>query len=134
MKPTARFINVGRGGLVVPEDLESALVEGEIAGAALDVFAAEPLATDSPLWKLPGVIVSPHMSGDVVGWRERLRQLFIDNFERFTTGRPLRNVVDKRLGYVPSDPAGSGGSDRPDTPDHPGAPPPGSDTDRRREP
>jgi phosphoglycerate dehydrogenase-like enzyme len=105
MRPTARFINVGRGGLVVQDDLTAALIGHGIAGAALDVFATEPLPADSPLWKLPGVIVSPHMAGDVAGWREELRLLFIDNFRRFAAGRPLLNVVDKRLGYVPVDPA-----------------------------
>lgn len=101
MRPTARFLNVGRGGLVVEDDLIAALRDGEIAGAALDVFATEPLPASSPLWTMPGVIVSPHMSGDVSGWREELRMLFIDNFRRFVAGRPLRNVVDKQLGYVP---------------------------------
>jgi phosphoglycerate dehydrogenase-like enzyme len=102
MKPTARFINVGRGELVVTSDLVTALREGRIAGAALDVFETEPLPSDSPLWTLKNVLVSPHMSGDFVGWRNTLVEVFADNFERWHTGRPLRNVVDKQLGYVPS--------------------------------
>ena len=102
MRPTARVINVGRGGLVVEPDLVAALRTGRIAGAALDVFAREPLPAESPLWELPGVIVSPHMSGDVVGWRETLVELFTDNLARYQAGKPLRNVVDKRLGYVSS--------------------------------
>lgn len=100
MKPTARLINVGRGPLVVEEDLVEALSAGRIAGAALDVFVDEPLAGSSALWALPNVIVSPHMSGDVVGWRSELVALFTDNLTRFLDGRPLLNVVDKAAGYV----------------------------------
>ncbi|WP_433336960.1 D-2-hydroxyacid dehydrogenase [Spirillospora sp. CA-294931] len=100
MRPGARLINVGRGPLVVQDDLTAALKAGEIAGAALDVFVDEPLPPSSPLWDLPNVIVSPHMSGDVIGWRDELMALFTDNLDRFVSGRPLRNVVDKRLGYV----------------------------------
>ncbi|MBE1537421.1 D-2-hydroxyacid dehydrogenase [Actinomadura algeriensis] len=102
MRPSARLINVGRGPLVVQDDLVAALRDGRIAGAALDVFEEEPLPEKSPLWELPNVIVSPHMSGDTVGWRDELVELFVDNFDRFATGRPLRNIVDKRLGYVGS--------------------------------
>ncbi|MFI0444319.1 D-2-hydroxyacid dehydrogenase [Actinomadura sp. 6N118] len=102
MRPTARLINVARGQLVVENDLIDALREGRIAGAALDVFETEPLDEASPLWGLPNVIVSPHMSGDTIGWRHDLVRLFADNLDRRGTGRPLRNVVDKRLGYVPS--------------------------------
>jgi phosphoglycerate dehydrogenase-like enzyme len=80
--------------------VDAALRGGQLAGAALDVFETEPLPVGSPLWALPGVIVSPHMSGDVVGWRDALVELFTDNLDRFRTGRPLRNVVDKTQGYV----------------------------------
>jgi phosphoglycerate dehydrogenase-like enzyme len=102
LRPTARVINVGRGALVVEPDLIDALREGRIGGAALDVFAREPLPADSPLWTLPGVIVSPHMSGDLVGWRQALVEVFRDNLARYRAGEPLRNVVDKSLGYVTS--------------------------------
>jgi phosphoglycerate dehydrogenase-like enzyme len=102
LRPTARVINVGRGALVVEPDLVDALREGRIAGAALDVFAREPLPADSALWTLPGVIVSPHMSGDLVGWRQALVEVFRDNLARYRAGEPLRNVVDKSLGYVTS--------------------------------
>lgn len=105
LKPTARLINVGRGELVVEADLVAALRSGRLAGAALDVFAAEPLPASSPLWEMDDVVVSPHMSGDVAGWRDRLVDLFLDNLRRFADGAPLRNVVDVRLGYVPSDEA-----------------------------
>ena len=103
MRPSARLINVGRGPLVAEDDLVEALRAGRIAGAALDVFVDEPLAPSSPLWTMPNVIVSPHMSGDVVGWRDELVRLFTDNLDRFAHGRELRNVVDKRLGYVRPD-------------------------------
>jgi phosphoglycerate dehydrogenase-like enzyme len=102
MKPSARFINVGRGELVVTGELIEALRTGKIAGAALDVFETEPLPPDSPLWTLPNVLVSPHMSGDFTGWRSTLVEVFAENFDRWVAGKPLRNVVDKQLGYVPS--------------------------------
>lgn len=100
MRPATRLINVARGQLVVEDALAGALREGRIAGAALDVFATEPLAESSPLWDLPNVIISPHMSGDARGWHDRLVELFADNLARYRDGRELRNVVDKRRGYV----------------------------------
>jgi phosphoglycerate dehydrogenase-like enzyme len=102
MKPQARFINVGRGQHVVEADLLDALREQRIAGAALDVFHTEPLPSDSPLWDAPGLLISPHMSGDTVGWRDDLAEQFLDNFDRWHAGEPLHNVVDKGLGYVPA--------------------------------
>ncbi|MFG2089833.1 D-2-hydroxyacid dehydrogenase [Spirillospora sp. NPDC048824] len=102
MRPSARLINVGRGQLVAEADLVAALRAGRIAGAALDVFEDEPLPASSPLWDMPNVVVSPHMSGDVIGWRDELVRLFAGNFDRYATGRGLHNVVDKRLGYVGS--------------------------------
>jgi phosphoglycerate dehydrogenase-like enzyme len=110
MKPSARLINVGRGPHVVTEDLVRALQAGVIAGAALDVFEDEPLPTSSPLWSMPNVIVSPHMSGDFVGWLPALAELFVDNFHRWRANQPLRNVVDKKLGYVPTVATGGGPS------------------------
>lgn len=101
MRSSARFVNIGRGQLAVEADLVAALLGGEIAGAALDVFSVEPLPADHPLWTLDGVLVSPHMSGDSVGWHAALARLFVENFERWRSGAELRNVVDKRLGYVP---------------------------------
>lgn len=100
MRPTARLINVGRGGQVVTDDLVRALRGGRLAGAALDVFDTEPLPASSPLWDMPNVLVSPHMAGDVAGWRDALVDLFTSNFLRWREGGPLRNVVDTRLGYV----------------------------------
>lgn len=102
MKPTARLINVGRGPIVVTGDLLDALRDGVIAGAALDVFEQEPLPPDSPVWDTPGLLVSPHMSGDYVGWLDTLVDVFTDTFERWIAGAPLPNRVDKELGYVPA--------------------------------
>ena len=101
MKPTARLINIARGPIVVQSDLVVALSQGTIAGAALDVFEQEPLKAINPLWGLRGSIVSPHMSGDVVGWREDLMELFLNELDRYLNGRELSNVVDKSRGYVP---------------------------------
>ncbi|MCM2575883.1 D-2-hydroxyacid dehydrogenase [Streptomyces meridianus] len=101
MKPDAYFINVGRGQLVVQKDLTDALIDRAIAGAALDVFEEEPLPEESPVWDVPNLLVSPHMSGDTIGWRDALAEQFMDNFERWAAGEPLLNLVDKRLGYVP---------------------------------
>lgn len=101
MKPGARFINVGRGPMVVEDDLVAALRAGRPAGAALDVFEREPLPGDSPLWDVPGLLISPHMSADTHGWLRDLAEVFLTNFERWAAGRPLRNVVDKKRGYVP---------------------------------
>jgi len=99
MKPTARFVNVGRGATVDERALVTALAEGRVAGAALDVFEEEPLPADSPLWDMEQVIVCPHMSGDVEGWEADFAAVFYDNVERWLRGEPLRNVVDKRLGF-----------------------------------
>lgn len=99
MRPTARFYNVGRGGTVVEAALVAALRAGAIAGAALDVFDEEPLPAGSPLWRLPNVIVSPHICGDVEGWEAAVVALFVDNLRRFVAGEPLRNPVDTAAGF-----------------------------------
>ncbi|MFJ8030066.1 D-2-hydroxyacid dehydrogenase [Streptomyces sp. NPDC096032] len=101
MQPSAFFVNVSRGQLVDEDALAEALTRRWIAGAALDVFATEPLPADSPLWELPELIVSPHMSGDTVGWRDELGLQFVELYERWAAGRSLVNVVDKKRGYVP---------------------------------
>lgn len=101
MAPHARFINVGRGALVVESELLRALREGGIAGAALDVFVEEPLPPDSPFWTAPNCIVSPHMSGDIVGHEQLLAAQFLDNWRRYRAGEALENLVDKSLGFVP---------------------------------
>jgi phosphoglycerate dehydrogenase-like enzyme len=94
-------VNVGRGPTIVESDLVDALRSGGIAGAALDVFEVEPLPADSPLWSMPNVLVSPHMSGDYVGFEVDMMRVFTDNLERWRRGEPLYNVVDPAVGYVP---------------------------------
>ncbi|MFB3738530.1 MAG: D-2-hydroxyacid dehydrogenase [Candidatus Velamenicoccus archaeovorus] len=103
MPAHARFVNVGRGGTVDEPALVAALAEGRLAGAALDVFEMEPLPAESPLWDLPNVIVSPHMSGSFAGWREAAVEVFLQNLVRYVSGRPLINVVNKRRGYPTGD-------------------------------
>jgi phosphoglycerate dehydrogenase-like enzyme len=100
MKPSAHLVNVGRGPIVDEGALVTALVDGTIAGASLDVFHTEPLPEDHPLWTAPGAVVTPHMSGDVVGWLDTLAQQFVDNAQRWLGGGQLVNVVDKKLGFV----------------------------------
>ncbi|WP_415976561.1 D-2-hydroxyacid dehydrogenase [Rhodococcus sp. 077-4] len=100
MKPGSRVVNVGRGELLDTDALLEHLESGHIGGAALDVFETEPLSADHPLWTAENVIVTPHMSGDASGWKQRLAQLFVDNAFRYLRGEPLLNVVDKKLGFV----------------------------------
>lgn len=102
MRPGAHVVNIGRGESLVEDDLEAALRSGHLGGATLDVFATEPLPAESTLWDAPGLVVSAHMSGEVAGWEDRLVEQFVDNAERWLAGEELTNVVDKRLGYVPS--------------------------------
>jgi phosphoglycerate dehydrogenase-like enzyme len=107
MKPTAHLVNVGRGPVVDEAALIRALTDGEIGAASLDVFEQEPLPEDSPLWSMPNVIVTPHRSGDGCGWLDTLARQFVDNALRWLDGGVPANVVDKRLGFVPSQPADS---------------------------
>lgn len=100
----ARLVNVGRGPIIDEVALIAALATGALAGAALDVFETEPLPGDSPLWSMPHVIISPHIGGDVPGTPDALVAAFLANLERYLRGEPLRDVVDKRLGYVPDEP------------------------------
>jgi phosphoglycerate dehydrogenase-like enzyme len=99
MRRTAYLINIGRGALLDLEDLCAALEAGEIAGAALDVFQQEPLPANHRLWQLPNVILTPHVAGYSPQIPVRHLALLLDNIQRFATGQPLRNVVDKRLWY-----------------------------------
>jgi phosphoglycerate dehydrogenase-like enzyme len=99
MKPGARLVNLGRGALVDEPALIEALRSGRLAGAALDVFAEEPLPATSPLYDMREVLVTPHTSGLGPRYWERAMQQFTDNLRRWLAGEPLRNVVDKRAGY-----------------------------------
>jgi len=95
MQPHAVLINVGRGALVVTEDLVEALQQQTIAGAALDVVEPEPLPEQHALWEMPNVMLSAHMSGDFVGWRRALGEQFKANLARWLAGEDLFNQVDK---------------------------------------
>jgi phosphoglycerate dehydrogenase-like enzyme len=95
MKPSAFFINIGRGMTTKLDDLVAALQTGEIAGAALDVYELEPLPTAHPLWTLPNVLLTPHMAGHGPYLDERRFEIMADNCRAFAAGQPLRNPVDK---------------------------------------
>lgn len=100
MSPHARFINIGRGPIVVTDDLVTALQDGIIAGAVLDVFEEEPLPRDHPLWDAPNTVLTAHMAGDFIGWREALVEQFVEMFDRWQSDGELHNIVDKQKGYV----------------------------------
>jgi phosphoglycerate dehydrogenase-like enzyme/glyoxylase-like metal-dependent hydrolase (beta-lactamase superfamily II) len=99
MKEGSFFINIARGKMVDTAALVAALESKRILGAGLDVTEPEPLPADHALWKLGNVIVTPHVSGQSPGTRQRTRNLFIENMKRFAAGEPLLNVVDKKAGY-----------------------------------
>ena len=99
MDSRAILVNVSRGKLVDEDALAAALAQGRIAGAALDVFAHEPLAPDSPLWTLPNVLITPHTSGFRPDHWDVVTALFAENLRRYDAGAPLLNVVDKTAGY-----------------------------------
>ena len=96
---SASLINIGRGASVDEVALVAALNAGELAGAGLDVFETEPLPSDSPLWQMENVIITPHHAGDLDDYAERVAALFLENLARYRAGQTLRNVIDKRLGY-----------------------------------
>jgi phosphoglycerate dehydrogenase-like enzyme len=96
MKPTAYFINIGRGMTTRLDDLADAIERGEIAGCGLDVFETEPLPSGHKLWGLPNVLLTPHVAvKDAENLPERRYQVLLENARRFAAGAPLRNVVDK---------------------------------------
>ncbi len=99
MPPDAYFINIGRGKVVDEPVLIAALQTGGIKGAGLDVTYAEPNPPDSPLWRMDNVILTSHYSGMSVEYGRRAGEIFLDNLRRYASGRPLRNLVDKQLGY-----------------------------------
>ncbi|WP_020468773.1 D-2-hydroxyacid dehydrogenase [Zavarzinella formosa] len=100
MKRDGYLINVGRGAVVVLDDLVAALEAGEIAGAALDVFETEPLPAGHALWNMPGrVILTPHVAGYSPRIAGRHLETLLNNIGRFVRGKPLCNVVDKEKWY-----------------------------------
>jgi phosphoglycerate dehydrogenase-like enzyme len=94
VKEGITIVNVGRGSTVDEEALIEALSDGRVGFAALDVFEHEPLPTDSPLWGLPNVLVSPHNAGTYEQEERKIAELFAENAGRLLDGKPLVNVVD----------------------------------------
>lgn len=102
MRPGARLVNVGRGAVVVERDILDSLDAGHLGGAALDVFEHEPLDAGNPLWSHRNILVSPHASGDLIGWRGRVVDCFARNLGRWKAREPLVDVVDlKKLDPAP---------------------------------
>jgi phosphoglycerate dehydrogenase-like enzyme len=99
MKRSAYLINIGRGAIVILDDLVEALRTGVIAGAALDVYEVEPLPKDHPLWDFPNAILTPHTAGYSPAIARRHRETLVENVGRFARGEPLLNVVDKALWF-----------------------------------
>ena len=99
MKPSAFLINVSRGPIVDEQALANALRGGDIAGAAMDVFAVEPLPTDSPLLDAPNFFYSPHIAGWLREYPEMVLDVFLRNLTRYVKGQRLLSIIDKRRGY-----------------------------------
>ena len=99
MKPTAYIINPARGKIIDESAMIRALSEKKIAGAGLDVFQQEPLPADSPLWKMPNVIITTHTAGGSPSTGERIMDIVCENLRRFSAGEPLINVVNKKTGF-----------------------------------
>ena len=99
LKPGAVLVNIARGGVVDEPALIRSLSSGRIKGAALDVFATEPLPQDNPLWDLPNVIFSPHSASTVAAENSRIVDLFLENLQKFLSGQPLRNTFQVDRGY-----------------------------------
>jgi phosphoglycerate dehydrogenase-like enzyme len=99
MRPTAFLVDVSRGGVLDHSALITALREGKIAGAALDVFEEEPLPAESPLWKLPNVFVTPHIAGVTPEYDARAVELFAENLKHYLEGKPVFNQIDLSRGY-----------------------------------
>jgi phosphoglycerate dehydrogenase-like enzyme len=99
MKRGAIVVNVGRGGVVEEPALIGALRDQKLGGAALDVYATEPLGAESPFWELPNVLLSPHTAALSLHENERIVSLFIENLRRYLRGDQLLNRVDPELLY-----------------------------------
>ena len=99
MKRGAYFINIARGRCVVTQDLIAALQSGQLAGAGLDVVDPEPLPSESPLWGMPNVLITPHVAILGTPYRQKWEAILIENCRRFAADQPLLNVVDKKQWY-----------------------------------
>jgi phosphoglycerate dehydrogenase-like enzyme len=93
MRSTAYLVNVARGQVIVESDLVAALRAGEIAGAALDVTIDEPLGSDSPLWDLPNVLITPHTGGETSLYEARLVDIVVENMRRWERGEPFIHQI-----------------------------------------
>ena len=99
MRPSAYLMNVGRGSTIDEAALERALREGWIAGAALDVLHEEPPPPDHAFWRLPNLLLTPHIAGISPRYEDRAAELFAENLGRYVSGAPLLNVVERERGY-----------------------------------
>jgi phosphoglycerate dehydrogenase-like enzyme len=99
VKPGAYFVSVGRGESTVTSELVAALKDGRLRGAGLDVIDPEPLPRDHELWRLPNVIITPHISSQTVEARKRMATVAIENVRRYVAGEKLLNEVDLKAGY-----------------------------------
>lgn len=99
LKPGAYLVDISRGGVLDHAALLECLKSGKLAGAALDVFPEEPLPATNPLWQMPNVIVTPHISGSSSHYEERALDLFSENLHRYLGGLPLYNLFDRQRGY-----------------------------------
>jgi phosphoglycerate dehydrogenase-like enzyme len=99
LRPSSYLINIGRGAIVVLDDLVAALRDKKLAGAALDVYEVEPLPPDHPLWDFPNVILTPHTAGYSPVIAARHLATIVENVRRFARGEPLANVVNKALWF-----------------------------------
>ncbi|HYA35813.1 MAG TPA: D-2-hydroxyacid dehydrogenase [Candidatus Binataceae bacterium] len=98
-KPGCYIVNIGRGSVIDERAMIAALKSGKLGGAGLDVFETEPLPSESPLWEMENVILTPHMSGANRGYMDKACELFAENLRRFAANQPLLNLVDRKLGY-----------------------------------
>ena len=96
----ALIVNVGRGTLIDEAALETELRKGRLS-AALDVFETEPLPPDSPLWDCPNLLITPHVAGNMTlpYTVERIVSMFLEDFDNYCAGRPLKHRVDLKRGY-----------------------------------
>ena len=101
MKKGAWFLNIGRGNCVVQADLIEAVQSGHLAGAALDVTDPEPLPATDPIWQVPGIYITPHVSGGfhLQATHDRIIQIACENLKAYLSGQPLKNIVDFTTGY-----------------------------------
>ncbi len=99
MRDDAVLINLARGAVLDESALVHQLEKGRLRGAALDVFQEEPLPSESPLWGIPNVLVTPHVSPTTRGYWQRETDLILENFRRYLAGAEMLNVVDKERGY-----------------------------------